>query len=50
MSKSDNKEELPKQLSSGRCVICVDGEECCMNCIRLRKRRKRSPKKKRKER
>jgi len=42
--KKKDFEELPKQLSSGRCVICVDKIDCCMSCIRRSRKPKRSSK------
>ena len=36
--------DLPKQISSGKHVTCVDKVDCCMNCIRRRKRGRKDKK------
>jgi hypothetical protein len=46
MARNKDLEDQPKRMSSGKHVICIDKIDCCLSCIRRRRKGKRSPKKK----
>lgn len=42
MAKVKDNENERKHLSSGRCVICIDKIDCCLACIKRRRKAKRN--------
>lgn len=44
MYKVKDDEHALTQISSGQCVICIDKIDCCLACIKRRRKAKRNNK------